>query len=633
MTDDIYAQARRDGNREVHALEARGEDPYLVSLAEIVPELNSLSRASLGVRPISIGQIAGTATQGRSNAFSRSFYPLLEERTEFANKWVALYDSVVEEGVREPVKALEYYNKYYIIEGNKRVSVTRMIDGEYIEADVARVLPKQDDSPRYAAYQAFLKFNADTGLDIPVFQSAQSYETLMKLSGHEPGVKWDRPETSELRSAYSQFASVFRSFQGGRTEPISVDDAFLFMLNVHSYDEMMHMSSADMMTALRRTWVEMLVAAGSKPAAMVDRPTEKRPGFISSIFHLGQKLRCAFVYNGTVEDSGWNYWHELGRRSLESVFGARVETTFREQVTLENAEEVMKGLLQEGWDIIFAASPVFSRACIHLSLENPHAHILNCSLLANSHNVRSYYLRIYEAKYILGALAGILCDDNKVGYIADYPICGVPASINAFAQGMKLTNPRAKVYLDWSTYPDHNPEEALAQQGVRLISGRDISAPSRTSRAFGLYRRDADGTLTNLGMPMWNWGRLYQDIVRSILTDGWDSEALAKDQALRYYMGMNSNSVDVVFSERIPVAQQHLCGILKDEITAGRLFAFSDPVVDQENNLRIPSGAVPGPEEVIHMNYLLDNVVGVIPGIEELTEYAQRFVALHGLEE
>ena len=50
--------------------------------------------------------------------------------------------------------------------------------------------------------------------------------------------------------------------------------------------------------------------------------------------------------------------------------------------------------------------------------------ILNCSLLPSYHTVRSYYLRMYEAKFIIGAIAGAVCDNNRIGYIADYPVYG-----------------------------------------------------------------------------------------------------------------------------------------------------------------------------------------------------------------
>ena len=47
-----------------------------------------------------------------------------------------------------------------------------------------------------------------------------------------------------------------------------------------------------------------------------------------------------------------------------------------------------------------------------------------------------------------------MAQNNRIGYIASYPIYGVPASINAFALGAKMVNPRAKIYLEWSTLKD-----------------------------------------------------------------------------------------------------------------------------------------------------------------------------------
>ena len=47
--------------------------------------------------------------------------------------------------------------------------------------------------------------------------------------------------------------------------------------------------------------------------------------------------------------------------------------------------------------------------------------------------------------FSIGVLAGVMTDTNKIGYIADYPIFGMTANINAFALGVKMVNPKAKV--------------------------------------------------------------------------------------------------------------------------------------------------------------------------------------------
>lgn len=154
MLED-YISARKEGVKELHALESRGQDPYLPVLAELVPKLNQLTQVPLGLVQIALDQIAGTATKGRTTAFSRSFLPLLEPDSEFANKWATLYDGIIEDGLRQPIVALEYYNRFYIVEGNKRVSVMRRLDAVNIEADVTRVLPESEDSDAIASIRSF----------------------------------------------------------------------------------------------------------------------------------------------------------------------------------------------------------------------------------------------------------------------------------------------------------------------------------------------------------------------------------------------------------------------------------------------------------------------------------------------
>ena len=63
--------------------------------------------------------------------------------------------------------------------------------------------------------------------------------------------------------------------------------------------------------------------------------------------------------------------------------------------------------------------------------------VLNCSASMPYTGVRTYYSRIYEGKFLTGAIAGAMSRDGLIGYVASNPIFGVPASINAFALGRR----------------------------------------------------------------------------------------------------------------------------------------------------------------------------------------------------
>ena len=142
MSDTAYARARKLALREYGARMQKGQSPFLPVLAEIDESLNALARVPLGLIQIPLNKVAGTASKGRTNAFAANFMPLLDPGSEFSCKWDLLYDSVVADGLRQPVTALEYMGRYYLIEGNKRVSVMKYLDAVAIEADVTRAVAR-----------------------------------------------------------------------------------------------------------------------------------------------------------------------------------------------------------------------------------------------------------------------------------------------------------------------------------------------------------------------------------------------------------------------------------------------------------------------------------------------------------
>ena len=630
MGMEDYILARREGLRELHTMQLRGEDPGLPVLSELVPSLNHLTQVPLGLVQISIDQIAGTATKGRTTAFSRSFLPLLDPGSEFASKWSQLYDGVVEEGLRQPVSALEYYNRFYIVEGNKRVSVMRRLDAVFIEANVTRVLPEPEDSERYRVYREFLQFYDDTRLNTVYFEHEGDFARLYELMGKKPGERWSAEDVFDFQSFFFRFTQAYAKQEA--RPPMPAANAMLVYLEVFGYENSVSKTPAEFREDIRRIASEFAVAASGKPAALLAQPTEKQQSILQSVLRRPpQKVRCAFLYNRNPEASSWTYWHELGRKALEETFGKRVETVARADIAPEQAGAVIDELVRAGYDIVFATSPVFLDACIRQSVAHPEAKILNCSLLASYHNVRSYYLRIYEAKFILGAIAGTMTENDRIGYIADYPIYGVPASINAFALGAQMTNPRAKIYLDWSTLRAHSPESALRERDVRILSSRDISSPHMKTRAFGLYQ-EIDGQIQNLAMPVWNWQKLYEGIVRSVLTGAWTDEgSVNADRALSYYMGMSTDAIDIICSQRVPSRVRRLVELLHERMHAGAFLPFVGPVCGQDGAVRVAEDVALTPQEIIRMDYLAENVVGRIPHIDELSDVAQRLVSLQGI--
>ena len=113
----------------------------------------------MGLMQIPLDFVVGTATKGRTYSFAANFMPILDADTEFAFKWIALSDAQVNEGIRDPIVAYEYMNRYYVVEGNKRVSVLKYFKADSIVANVTRKIPKYSEDEDVKLYYEYMMFH------------------------------------------------------------------------------------------------------------------------------------------------------------------------------------------------------------------------------------------------------------------------------------------------------------------------------------------------------------------------------------------------------------------------------------------------------------------------------------------
>ena len=632
---DAYMKARKLGLKAYHSNMQKGENPFLPVLEEIDGQLNSLSRVSLGLVQVPLKKVVGTASKGRTNAFAPNFMPILDPGSEFARKWAMLFDSVVEQGMNQPVKALEYLNRFYLVEGNKRVSVMKYMDSVYIEAEVTRVLPGRTDDPENMLYYEFLPFYADTGINYLWFSRPGSYAKLYALTGKTPGEKWTSEECSDFLAAYMRFRKEYKAREAvsdpGKL-PATTGDAFLIYLTACGYADAPRKFEPEIRGEVKALWSEFEKEKAPENVALIMKPAEQKQGSLLNTLFGPSSVKVAFLYNREPYQSGWTYWHDLGRLNLENELGDRVKATVCICEDPANYESEIERLIQEGNSLIFTTSPVMLAASMKASVKHPDAKVVNCSLLASWRRVRSYYLRIYEVKFLIGMIAGALTENDKVGYIADYPIAGMASSINAFALGARMVNPRVKVYLAWSTRKDFNPDNPFGDPSVAMISSLDVGAPSHHAVEYGLYTQK-DGVKESLAIPVLDWSRIYESLTRSVLKGNWKETGTDKAQAVNYWWGLSSDAVDLVMSQRMDIGLKRLVELVKEHIREGVFWPFESIIRDQAGEIRCPVEGRLSPADIIAMDWLVDNVVGGIPAIDELKDEARALVELQGLRE
>ena len=147
MASDDYSKALRSAKAAYRKALSKGEYPYLPALDEIVDNRNVTTEEPLGLVSIPLDQIVGTKTAGRQNAFASNFMPLMPEDSEFSRKWDGVVQYHLNQGVGDPIEAYEYMNRFYVLEGNKRVSVLKYFHADSIEGTVVVLVPYPDESP------------------------------------------------------------------------------------------------------------------------------------------------------------------------------------------------------------------------------------------------------------------------------------------------------------------------------------------------------------------------------------------------------------------------------------------------------------------------------------------------------
>lgn len=209
MNTEIYERVNKLAIKDFRNKTSKGMYPYLQVLDDILSYTNISSEVDLGLVDIPLGQVVGTKAAERTNSFASNFMPLLPNDSEFAVKWCRLYEAHLEEGIREPVKVYEFMNRFYVVEGNKRISVLKYCNAVTIPAYVTRIIPEPDDSVESKVYYEFLDFYKKTHINYLNFSQPGSYAKITRQAGIGTEQIWSVSEKEQFHSSYIRFKKIF----------------------------------------------------------------------------------------------------------------------------------------------------------------------------------------------------------------------------------------------------------------------------------------------------------------------------------------------------------------------------------------------------------------------------------------
>ncbi|MGI6237112.1 MAG: BMP family ABC transporter substrate-binding protein [Candidatus Excrementavichristensenella sp.] len=622
-----FDEARASALRYVRACSHQGLYPYLQVLDEIFDESAAAGRQELGLIDIPMELIAGTKTSGRRSAFAGNYMPLLERHTEFGMKWIALCAAHLgDTGISDPIYCFEYMRRFYVQEGNKRVSVLKSYGSLAIPGSVTRIIPPYSSDREVMIYYEFMDFFKLNRMYQVYFSQLGGFARLQAALGMQPDQKWTQDERRNFLSDYHRFREAFEK-QNREGLQVTPGDALLIWLAVYPFSSIAEKTNAELLSSLESIWPDVRLLAQGQPISMsTATPKDKERSLLSGLFGGPRQIHAAFIYAHDLEESVWSRAHEQGRRYLDRKLAGQVTTTA--YFCGEDADGAMEQAMRDGAQVLFVTSANMIPASRRFAAKNPNIKIFVCALSIPYAGIRSYYCRIYEAKYIAGAIAGAMARDPRIGYIADYPIMGVPAAINAFALGARMTNPAARVCLKWSCLPG-SPTKAFEQEGIALLSGQDAAGnPGHELPEFGIYRMDPDGRIITYASPRWDWGTFYYRIVSALLEDTLDRN---RNAAVNYWWGIQSGVVSVDLTDDLPEGVRHLAEILRYGITTGQVDPFRCHFRDVDGKLINDGTRSLSIQEISEMDYLVEGVRGEIPAFDQLRPISRELVRILGI--
>ena len=340
---------------------------------------------------------------------------------------------------------------------------------------------------------------------------------------------------------------------------------------------------------------------------------------VTSPVFADQPLKVGFIYVGPVGDAGWTYAHNQGRLELEKNLGARVTTTYVENVPEgADSERVIRKLVEDGNKLIFTTSFGYMNPTAKVASEFPDVVFEHCTGFKTAKNLGTYETRLYQGAYLQGIIAGKMTKSNLLGVVASFPIPEVIRNIDAFTLGAQSVNPAVTTKVIWvnSWYDpakERQAAEVLVAEGVDIMNqNTDSPATLQVAQEKGVYAFGWNSDMSKfapkaqLTASTNHWGGFYTEMAKEVIAGTWKSTQI--------HGGLKEDMIVMApLNPVIPAATVKLFKAKEKAIATGKFDPFQGPVIDQSGAIKVAAGTVMPLNQLLSINFYVKGVEGSIP--------------------
>ncbi len=207
------------------------------------------------------------------------------------------------------------------------------------------------------------------------------------------------------------------------------------------------------------------------PAATSVPQAQGKPTSAPAAAAAPASCKVAQVYTSPTADKGWSWSHEQSFLAIKNDLPYVDLSIRKDSVPDDNKQAVtdlLESMVQQGARAVYTTSFGFMEPTRAVAARHPDVAFFHASGFPDPKdppNIGYYFATIEEGRYITGEVAGLAVEPGaNIGYVAAFLIPEVFRGENAFALGVKKTNPTAKIHNKWTlTWFDPKLEKDAAE--------------------------------------------------------------------------------------------------------------------------------------------------------------------------
>ncbi|TXH63056.1 MAG: BMP family ABC transporter substrate-binding protein [Burkholderiaceae bacterium] len=362
-----------------------------------------------------------------------------------------------------------------------------------------------------------------------------------------------------------------------------------------------------------------LIAGGTLAGASLVLPGAIRQALAQTPITVG------VIYVGPKGDFGYNQAQAQAAAALKKMPGIKVveEENVPETVAVQKTMEAM--INQDKASLIFPTSfGYFDPHMLKMAEKYPKVRFAHCGGMwtegKHPKNTGSYFGYIDECQFLAGVVAGYTSKTKKLGFIAAKPIPQVLRNINAFTMGARMVDPSITTRViftgEWSMpVKEAEASTSLIDQGVDVLTCH-VDSPKvimETAEKRGVFCSGYHASQAALAPKgyltgaEWDWATPYAAQIKAAQS-GAPMPNFLRGGLKDGYVKMSPYGAAVGAPAKAKADE------IKAAMMKGGYVIFKAGLKDNKGAVVVSKNLDQFDPELEKMNYLVEGVVGSIPG-------------------